>query len=218
MPSKSSDSVSKTRVISCAIAVGLLLAASVGIGVENSGSRIAVSSGRSETDRSAESVSVRTVFGWGPALVGFFVGAPIGAAIGFLWGRQGVSGIMGFLFVTLVGEGLTLPWVVRKLGLANAGRRERQAEREEEFKVRRRAIEAAIERLETIVESRKLPEPVAGPIRAHQRNRLLDVEYRKDGNDHRRKLAELSDDDLEAMGCRRMRPSVRRPPGSRDNG
>jgi NhaP-type Na+/H+ or K+/H+ antiporter len=98
------------------------------------------------------------------------------------------------IFVTLVGEGLTLPLVVRKLGLANAGHRERQAEREEEFKVRRRAIEAAIERLEEVAESRQLPEPVVGPIRAHQRNRLTDVEYRKDGNDHRRKLAELSDD------------------------
>jgi CPA1 family monovalent cation:H+ antiporter len=98
------------------------------------------------------------------------------------------------IFVTLVGEGLTLPFVVRKLGLANAGRRERQDEREEEFKVRRRAIEAAIERLESVAESRKLPEPVVGPIRAHQRNRLTDVEYRKDSNDQRRKLAELSDD------------------------
>ena len=98
------------------------------------------------------------------------------------------------IFVTLVGEGLTLPLVVRKLGLANAGHRERQAEREEEFNVRRRAIEAAIERLEAVAESRKLPEPVVGPIRAHQRNRLTDVEYRKDGDDHRRKLAELSDD------------------------
>jgi monovalent cation/hydrogen antiporter len=98
------------------------------------------------------------------------------------------------IFVTLVGEGLTLPLVVRKLGLANAGHRERQAEREEEFKVRRRAIEAAIERLEEVAESRNLPEPVVGPILAHQRNRLTDVEYRKDGADHRRKLAELSDD------------------------
>ena len=66
------------------------------------------------------------------------------------------------LFVTLVGEGLTLPAVTRALGLANAGRRERQAERDEEFKVRRRAIEAAIERLEALAESRKLPEVVVG--------------------------------------------------------
>jgi monovalent cation/hydrogen antiporter len=98
------------------------------------------------------------------------------------------------IFVTLVGEGLTLPAVTRALGLANAGRRERQADREEEFDVRRRTIEAAIERLEGVAESRKLPEPVVGPIRAHQRNRLRDLEYRNDGDDHRRKLAELSDD------------------------
>ena len=57
------------------------------------------------------------------------------------------------LFVTLVGEGLTLPAVTRALGLANAGRRERQAEQDEEYKARRRVIEAAIERLEALVES-----------------------------------------------------------------
>src|SRR5277367_1024535 len=44
--------------------------------------------------------------------------------------------VFAVIFVTLVGEGLTLPAVVRALGLADAGRRERVAEREEEFKVR----------------------------------------------------------------------------------
>jgi CPA1 family monovalent cation:H+ antiporter len=98
------------------------------------------------------------------------------------------------IFVTLVGEGLTLPAVTRVLGLANAGRRERQAEREEEFKVRRRAVEAAIERLESLTESRKLGEPVIGPILAHLRNRLKDIDHRKDDNEHHKKVAELSDD------------------------
>ncbi len=98
------------------------------------------------------------------------------------------------LFVTLVGEGLTLPAVTRALGLANAGRHERQAEREEEFKVRRRAIEAAIEQLDALAVSRKLPEAVVGPIRAHHRNRLEDIEHRKDGNDHHKKLAQLGDE------------------------
>jgi CPA1 family monovalent cation:H+ antiporter len=98
------------------------------------------------------------------------------------------------IFVTLVGEGLTLPLVVRALGLANAGRREREAEAHEEFKVRKLAIEAAIERLDALTESRKLPEPVVGPIRAHLHTRLRDVENRKDGNDHHRKLAELGDE------------------------
>jgi CPA1 family monovalent cation:H+ antiporter len=98
------------------------------------------------------------------------------------------------IFVTVVGEGLTLPAVTRVLGLANAGRRERQAEREEEFKVRRRAVEAAIERLESLTESRKLGEPVIGPILAHLRNRLKDIDHRKDDNEHHKKVAELSDD------------------------
>jgi Na+/H+ antiporter len=49
------------------------------------------------------------------------------------------------IFVTLVGQGLTLPVVTRALGLAHAGRRERQDERNEEFKARRRAIEEAID-------------------------------------------------------------------------
>ena len=98
------------------------------------------------------------------------------------------------LFVTLVGEGLTLPAVTRALGLANAGRRERQADQEEEYKVRRRAIEAALERLDALATSRKLPDAVVGPIRAHQRGRLEDLEHRKDGNEHHKRLAELGDE------------------------
>jgi len=112
--------------------------------------------------------------------------------------------VFAVIFVTLVGEGLTLPAVVRALGLANAGRREREAEREEEFKVRKRAIEAAIERLEAVAESRKLPEPVVAPIRAHLRNRLKDVENRKDGDGHHKKLAELGDElELALIGAER---------------
>ena len=98
------------------------------------------------------------------------------------------------LFVTLVGEGLTLPAVTQALGLTNAGRRERQADQEEEFKVRRRAIEVALERLDALATSRKLPEAVVGPIRAHQRRRLEDLDHRKDGNEHHRRLAELGDE------------------------
>ena len=62
------------------------------------------------------------------------------------------------IVVTLVGEGLTLPFVTRALGLANAGQREREDERREEYKVRRRAIEAAIERLDALAAERELPE------------------------------------------------------------
>jgi monovalent cation/hydrogen antiporter len=47
------------------------------------------------------------------------------------------------ILVTLVGQGLLLPAVVRWLGLAHVGRRERHADRAEEFEARRRAIETA---------------------------------------------------------------------------
>jgi monovalent cation/hydrogen antiporter len=102
--------------------------------------------------------------------------------------------VFAVIFVTLVGEGLTLPAVVRALGLADAGRRERETERAEEFNVRRLAVEAAIERLESLAKSRKLPEPVVRPMLAHLRNRLEDVGHRKEGNEHHKKLAALGDE------------------------
>ncbi len=98
------------------------------------------------------------------------------------------------IFVTLVGEGLTLPAVTRALGLAHAGRRERQAERDEEFKARRRAIEAAIERLDGLAGQRKLPEPVVRPIRSFYRQRLEAIALRNDGDAHHRKLIEIGDE------------------------
>jgi CPA1 family monovalent cation:H+ antiporter len=98
------------------------------------------------------------------------------------------------LFVTLVGEGLTLPAVTHALGLANAGRREQQAEREEELKVRRRAIEAAAERLDAFAASRKLSETVVGPMRAHLRARLEDLERRRNGDERHKKLTQLGDE------------------------
>ena len=67
------------------------------------------------------------------------------------------------IFVTLVGEGLTLPWVTRALGLAHAGRRERQEERNEEFRARKRALEAAIHELDRLTTERQAPESVVRP-------------------------------------------------------
>ena len=47
------------------------------------------------------------------------------------------------ILVTLVGQGLLLPTVIRALGLANAGRQEHAAQRTQEFAARRKAIETA---------------------------------------------------------------------------
>jgi Na+/H+ antiporter len=90
------------------------------------------------------------------------------------------------ILVTLVGQGLLLPSVVRWLGLARAGRRERHADRAEEFKARRKAIETAIERLDQLAAERELPEDIVRPLRARQHERLKHVEHRSGDDGHKR--------------------------------
>jgi hypothetical protein len=64
----------------------------------------------------------------------------------------------------LVGQGLTLPWVIRVLGLAHAGRRERHADRIKEHQARRQAIEAVIRRLDELKAERKWSEEVVTQV------------------------------------------------------
>jgi Na+/H+ antiporter len=98
------------------------------------------------------------------------------------------------ILVTLVGQGLLLPSVIRALGLAHAGRRERRGDRAEEYKVRRQTIEAALERLNQLVEERDLAEGVVRPILARHRARLKHIEHSSDGDDGHKKLTELHDE------------------------
>jgi CPA1 family monovalent cation:H+ antiporter len=108
------------------------------------------------------------------------------------------------ILVTLVGQGLLLPWIIRALGLANAGRRERREDRAEEFKARRQAVEAAAEQFEQLVANRKLPEEVVAPIRAYHRERLKRVTHRSDGDDAHGKLVQIRDEvDLQLIAAER---------------
>ena len=102
------------------------------------------------------------------------------------------------ILVTLVGQGLMLPAVIRWLGLANAGRQEGRAERAEEHRARREAIQAAIERLERLKAERHLPEEAVRPLRSRYRDRLEYIEQRSDGNAGHRKLTE-TEDEIEAL-------------------
>jgi monovalent cation/hydrogen antiporter len=72
----------------------------------------------------------------------------------------------GVIVVTLVGLGLSLPAVVRALGLAQAGRAEHVAEHEQEISARREALDAALRRLESITLDRELSAEVLGLLRA----------------------------------------------------
>ena len=95
------------------------------------------------------------------------------------------------ILVTLVGQGLMLPAVIRALGLAHIGHRERHADRAEEYQARREAIAAATERLGQLTAERQLSEDVVRPLLAQQRDRLKQFELRSEGH---RKLPELHDE------------------------
>jgi CPA1 family monovalent cation:H+ antiporter len=84
------------------------------------------------------------------------------------------------ILVTLVGQGLTLPAVIRVLGLAKAGDRELQTDSEEELLARRRATEAATERLDELAAERGLPDDVVRRLRTKQWGRLRHFERKRE--------------------------------------
>jgi monovalent cation/hydrogen antiporter len=98
------------------------------------------------------------------------------------------------ILVTLVGQGLMLPAVIRVLGLANAGERELQAARTEELLARRHAIEAAIERLDRLAAERGLPDEVVRRLRAEHRDRLGHFEHAPQRGENHQHPAAIPDE------------------------
>jgi CPA1 family monovalent cation:H+ antiporter len=98
------------------------------------------------------------------------------------------------VLVTLVGQGLLLPAVIRALGLENAGTREHADDRAEEFRARQHAVEAALKRLEELGVQRQLPADVLDSLRARHRERLKHVKHRGDGDDSHRQQLDLHDE------------------------
>jgi CPA1 family monovalent cation:H+ antiporter len=102
------------------------------------------------------------------------------------------------ILVTLVGQGLMLPAVIRALGLANAGAVEHDVDRTEELRARQHAIGAAIERLDQLAADRKLTEDVVRPLRAHYHERLRHFGHGADGG-HGHRLSPLVPDEIELL-------------------
>ena len=98
------------------------------------------------------------------------------------------------ILFTLVVQGLLLPAVCRALGLAHVGRREHQAERKSEFLARHNAIQAALDRLETLAHDRELPEDVVTSVGSKHRDRLLHMGNRVDSENGRHPTSDLRDD------------------------
>lgn len=78
----------------------------------------------------------------------------------------------GVIFVTLVGIGLTLPLVVKLLGLSQHGHAEEKHEREAEIAARRKIIQAGRKHLDTLIETRNLSESLAGFLMARHETRV----------------------------------------------
>jgi monovalent cation/hydrogen antiporter len=98
------------------------------------------------------------------------------------------------ILVTLVGQGLLLPQVIRALGLAHAGHRERRDDRVQEQQARRSAIETVIARLDQLASDRGLPDKIMEPLRHRQSDRLRHHKHQSDGDDDQRKLTEAHDE------------------------
>jgi CPA1 family monovalent cation:H+ antiporter len=77
----------------------------------------------------------------------------------------------GVIFVTLVGIGLTLPWVVKLLGLAQHGILEARTEREAEIAARREILQSARQSLEEITTGRDLSQSLVKFLEARQETR-----------------------------------------------
>src|SRR5579862_824289 len=84
------------------------------------------------------------------------------------------------VLVTLVGQGLSLPLVIRWLGLADTGGLERAREREQELQVRRHAIAAALKRLEAVCKQEGLAAEILARFQNRLRDRLTQTEWRAD--------------------------------------
>jgi monovalent cation/hydrogen antiporter len=98
------------------------------------------------------------------------------------------------IFITLVLQGLMLPWIIRKLGLSHAGRREREINKAEEYKARSEAVEAANERLNQLAAERHLSPDVIEAVRAQHRDRLEHLAHGGSGDGAVRKHGELHDE------------------------
>ena len=79
--------------------------------------------------------------------------------------------VFGVIIVTLVGQGLMLPSVVRWLGLSRLGTEEHLAEIKAELSARTTALDEISRRLDTVVAERELPQDVINLLRTRNLSR-----------------------------------------------
>jgi Na+/H+ antiporter len=105
----------------------------------------------------------------------------------------------GVIVVTLVGQGLMLPTVVRWLGLAREGKAERANELQAELAGRQAALNAVKKRLEDFIKEHDLPDEMIEHLRTRNKSRLQVLPANlTDGLDHLRLTAALKKELIDA--------------------
>jgi CPA1 family monovalent cation:H+ antiporter len=84
------------------------------------------------------------------------------------------------IVVTLVAQGLTLPWVVRTLGLDRIGVREQRERHRGEIDARMEVVRAGLARLEAAAREHGLPAEIVDAWRARHRQRIAQLEAARD--------------------------------------
>jgi CPA1 family monovalent cation:H+ antiporter len=105
----------------------------------------------------------------------------------------------GVIVVTLVGQGLMLPTVVRWLGLSRLGTEEHASEIQSELDARISALERVEKRLEKFIEERELPDEVIALLRTrNQSRRQILPNDMNDGLEHMRQSAAIKKELIDA--------------------
>jgi len=105
----------------------------------------------------------------------------------------------GVIIITLVGQGLTLPAMVRWLGLSHLGKKEHQDEIKNELRVRQAALKAVRKRLEKLIKHCGLPKEAIDHLRTRNQSRLQVLpENLTEGLDHMRQTARIKTSLIEA--------------------
>jgi monovalent cation/hydrogen antiporter len=80
------------------------------------------------------------------------------------------------ILTTLLGRGSLLPLILRRLGLVEQGRRERQLEKRREFGARIDAVKSTLARLDELIRREALPADLAQALRSRYEDRVRRLE------------------------------------------
>jgi CPA1 family monovalent cation:H+ antiporter len=105
----------------------------------------------------------------------------------------------GVIIITLVGQGLMLPYVVRWLGLSRIGKKEHKDEIRAELRARQAALRQVEKRLEKAIKEHDLPRDAIDHLRTRNQSRLQILPTNlTEGLDHMRQTAKIKAELIEA--------------------